>query len=128
MFEGSAVEARIVRRIRRILRPVHPRQTPEDVVFEKLAEYVHDAIELARAMRLEQTRFVSTFPIEAASFQPSRHSTGGEEQSGSVRICVFPGIIKQEMYLGTSTAADISIFKARVHLQSAFEHLAVQVN
>jgi len=74
-------------------------------------------------MRLEQARFVSTFPIQAASFQASRHSTGGEDQSGPIRMCIFPGIIKQGMFLGASTPADISIFKARVHLESAFDHL-----
>jgi len=127
MFDGSVVETRVLRRIRRILRPIHPRDSPDDEIFEKLQEYIHDAIELAVAMRLEQARFVSTFPIQAASYQPSRHSTGGEEQSGAVRMCIFPGIIKQSMFLGTSTAADISIFKARVHLESVFEHLRLNV-
>jgi hypothetical protein len=123
MFDGSAVEGRVVRRIRRILRQVLPRESPDDGIFEKLEEYIHGAVEVAIAMRLEQARFVSTFPIQGAVFQPSRHSTGGEEQSGLVRMCIFPGIIKQGMFLGASTPTDVSIFKARVHLDSAFVHL-----
>lgn len=123
MFDGPAVEGRILRRIRRILRPIHPRETPDDIIFEKLQEYIHNAIDLAITMRLEQARFVSTFPIQAAAFQASRHSTGGEDQSGPIRMCIFPGIIKQTMFLGASTPVDISIFKARVHLESAFEQL-----
>lgn len=123
MFEGETVESRIVRRIKRILRPVHPRESPEDVVFEKLQEYVHNAIEIAVAMRLEQARFVSTFPIQGAAYQLARHSTGGDDQTGAIRMCTFPGIIKQAMFLGASTATDISIFRARVHLDSAFANM-----
>jgi hypothetical protein len=127
MFDGSTVEGRIIRRIKRILNPIHPRETPDDAIFEKLEEYAHAAVVIAIAMRLEQARFVSTFPIQTAPFQSSRHSTGGEDQSGYVRMCIFPGIIKQGMFLGASTPADISIFKARVHLDSAFVHLKMAI-
>lgn len=123
MFEGASVEPRITRRIKRILRSVHPRDTPEDSIFDKLQEYISSAIEIAIAMRLEQARFVSTFPIQGAAFLPNRHTTGGDEQTGSIRMCTFPGIIKQTMFLGASTPTDISIFKARVHLESAFQNL-----
>jgi hypothetical protein len=123
MFEGEAVESRIVRRIKRILRAIHPRDSPDDAIFEKLQEYVRHAIEIAVAMRLEQARFVSTFPIQGAAYQPARHSTGGDDQTGAIRMCTFPGIIKQAMFLGASTATDISIFRARVHLESAFANM-----
>lgn len=123
MFDGPAVQTRIFRRIKRILRPVHPRDLPDDAVFEKLQQYLGDAIEIAVAMRLEQTRFVSTFPIQGATYAAARHTTGGEEQTGPIRMCTFPGIIKQSMFLGASSSSDISIFKARVHLESSFQHL-----
>jgi hypothetical protein len=123
MFDGASVEGRITRRIKRILRSVHPRDSPDDAIFDKLQEYINSAIEIAIAMRLEQARFVSTFPIEGAAFLPNRHTTGGDEQTGSIRMCTFPGIIKQAMFLGASTPTDISIFKARVHLESAFQSL-----
>ena len=123
MFDGSAVEGRLMRRIKRVLRPLHPRDVPDDAIFEKLQEYIGDAIEIAVAMRMELVRFVSAFPIEGATYQPARHSTGGEEQTGPIRMCTFPGIIKQAMFLGASTNSDISIFRARVHLESAFQHL-----
>ena len=127
MFDGPAVQSRIVRRIKRILRPVHPRDIPDDIVFDKLQEYIGDAIEIAVAMRLEQTRFVSTFPIQGAAYQQSRHSTGGEDQTGAIRMCTFPGIIKQAMFLGASLPSDISIFRARVHLDSTFQHLKLDL-
>lgn len=123
MFDGPAVQTRIVRRIKRILRPVYPRELPDDVVFDKLQDYISDAIEISVAMRLEQTRFVSTFPIQGAAYQAGRHSTGGEEQTGPIRMCTFPGIIKQSMFLGASLPTDVSIFRARVHLESAFQHM-----
>jgi len=123
MFDGPAVQNRIVRRIKRILRPIYPRELVDDAIFEKLQDYIGDAIEIAVAMRLEQARFVSTFPIQGAAYQAVRHTTGGEEQSGPIRICTFPGIIKQNMFLGASVPTDISIFRARVHLESAFQHL-----
>jgi hypothetical protein len=123
MFDGAAVQARIVRRIARILRQIHPREHPEDAIFEKLQDYTNDAFAIAVEMRLEQDRFVSLFPTQGASFQTARHSTGGEEQSGLIRICTFPGIIKQTMFLGVSAVDDVSIFKARVHLNSTFQHL-----
>lgn len=123
MFDGASVEGRITRRIKRILRSVYPRDTPEDAIFDKLQEYINSAIELAIAMRLEQARFVSTFPIQGAAFLPNRHTTGGNEQTGLIRMCTFPGIIKQAMFLGASTSTDVSIFKARVHLESAFQNL-----
>lgn len=127
MFDGPAVQTRIVRRIKRILRPIYPRELPDDAIFEKLQDYIGDAIEISVAMRLEQARFVSTFPIQGAGYQAARHTTGGEEQSGPIRMCTFPGIIKQAMFLGASTATDISIFRARVHLESAFQHLKLTV-
>jgi hypothetical protein len=123
MFEGAAVESRIVRRMKRILRPVYPRDSPDDAIFDKLQEYIGSAIEIAVAMRLEQARFVSTFPIQGAAYQPMRHSTGGDDQTGAIRMCTFPGIIKQAMFLGASTPTDISIFRARVHLDSAFQNM-----
>jgi hypothetical protein len=123
MFDGSGVQTRIVRRIKRILRPVYPRDLPDDTVFDKLQEYIGDAVEIGVAMRLEQARFVSTFPIQGAAYQPARHTTGGEEQIGPIRMCTFPGIIKQTMFLGASMPTDISIIRARVHLESAFQHL-----
>ena len=123
MFEGPAVQTRIVRRIKRILRPIYPRELPDDAIFEKLQDYISDAIEIAVTMRLEQARFVSTFPIQGAGYQAARHTTGGEEQTGPIRMCTFPGIIKQTMFLGASMPTDISIFRARVHLESAFQHL-----
>ena len=123
MFDGPAVQTRIVRSIKRILRPVYPRELQDDSIFDKLQDYIGDAIEIAVAMRLEQARFVSTFPIQGAAYQAARHSTGGEEQSGPIRMCTFPGIIKQAMFLGASMPADISVFRARVHLESAFQHL-----
>jgi hypothetical protein len=123
MFEGTSVEGRITRRIKRILRSVHPRDIPDDAIFDKLQEYISSAIEIAIAMRLEQARFVSTFPIQGAAFLPNRHTTGGDEQTGAIRMCTFPGIIKQTMFLGASTSTDISIFKARVHLESSFQKL-----
>ena len=127
MFDGPGVQSRIVRRIKRILRPVHPRDAPDDAVFDKLQEYIVDAIEIAVAMRLEQARFVSTFPIQGAAYQPSRHSTGGEDQVGAIRMCTFPGIIKQAMFLGASLPSDISIFRARVHQDSTFQHLKLDL-
>jgi len=123
MFDGAAVQARIVRRIRRILRQIYPRDNPDDAIFDKFQDYMNDAFAIAMAMRLEQDRFVSTFPTQGASFHPARHSTGGEEQSGLIRLCTFPGVIKQTMFLGASTPEDISIFRARVYLDSAFQHL-----
>jgi hypothetical protein len=127
MFDGAAVEGRFLRRIKRILRPIHPRDTPDDAIFDKLQEYVNNAIEIAVTMRMEQARFVSTFPIQGAPFSAARHSTGGEEQSGPIRMCTFPGIIKQAMFLGASAPSDISIFKARVHLESTFHHLELNL-
>ena len=127
MFDGASVEGRITRRIKRILRSVHPRDTPDDSIFDKLQEYINSAIEIAISMRLEQARFVSTFPIQGAAFLPNRHTTGGDEQTGSIRMCTFPGIIKQTMFLGASTSTDISIFKARVHLESAFQNLPLSL-
>lgn len=127
MFDGPAVQIRIVRRIKRILRPVCPRELLDDAIFDKLQEYMSDAVQIAVAMRLEQTRFVSTFPIQGAVYQPARHSTGGEEQSGSIRMCTFPGIIKQAMFLGASMPTDISIFRARVQLESSFQHLKLSL-
>jgi hypothetical protein len=123
MFDGAAVESRIVRRVKRILRPVYPRDTLDDSIFEKMQEYIDDAIEIGVSMRLEQSRFVSTFPIQGAAYQTARHSTGGDEQSGAIRICTFPGIIKQSMFLGQTAAGDVTIFRARVHLESSFQHL-----
>jgi hypothetical protein len=118
------VEQRILKHIRRVLRPVYPqKEAPEDAVFEKLREYIRDAIQLSILMRMEQSRFVSAFFTMGADFQPSRHSTGGEEQSGRVRMCIFPGIIKQTLFLGASTPADTSVFLARVHLDSVFSYL-----
>jgi len=70
---------------------------------------------------------VSTFPIQGAAYQPSRHSTGGEDQVGAIRMCTFPGIIKQAMFLGASLPSDISIFRARVHLDSTFQHLKLDL-
>lgn len=128
MFDGKAVEGRIMRRLKRILRPIHPRDSPpDDAIFDKLQEYIAHAIEIAVSMRLEQGRFVSTFPIQGAVFQPPRHSTGGEDQKGAIRMCTFPGIIKQSMFLGASVVSDISIFKARVHLESTFQHLELEL-
>jgi hypothetical protein len=123
MFEGTSVEGRITRRIKRILRSVHPRDIPDDAIFDRLQEYINSSIEIAIAMRLEQARFVSTFPIQGAAFLPNRHTTGGDEQNGAIRMCTFPGIIKQTMFLGASTSTDVSIFKARVHLESSFQKL-----
>ena len=128
MFDGKSVEGRIMRRIKRILRPVHPRDSPPDeAIFDKLSEYINHAVEIAVAMRFEQGRFVSTFPIQGAAYQSARHSTGGEDQSGAIRMCTFPGIIKQAMFLGASMPTDISIFKARVHLESAFQHMKLDL-
>jgi hypothetical protein len=93
------------------------------MIFDKLGDYIGDAVEIAVAMRLEHPRFVSTFPIQGASFQSNRHTIGGDEQTGSIRVCTFPGIIKQQMFLGASLPTDVSIYKARVHLESSFEHL-----
>jgi hypothetical protein len=124
MFDGTAVGSRIFRHLRRILRPIHPKETPDDAIFEKLQEYINQAIEIAVSMRLEQARFVSTFPIRGAAFQNLRHSTGGEEQTGLIRMCTFPGVVKQTNFLGASPA-DMSIFKARVHLQSTFQYLGM---
>ena len=84
---------------------------------------MNDAFAIAVAMRLEQDRFVSMFPTQGASFHPARHSTGGEEQTGLIRLCTFPGVIKQSMFLGASIPEDISIFRARVYLDSTFQHL-----
>ena len=123
MFDGPAVEQRLTRRIKRILRPIYPRETLDEAVFEKLHEYLRDAIEITSVMRLEQARFVSTFPIHGAPYQPQRHTTGGDDQTGNIRICTFPGIIKQAMFLGASTQSDVSVFLARVHLESSFQYL-----
>ena len=112
-----------MKRLRRILRQVYPRELPNDLIFDKLQEYLGDAIEIALTMRLEQTRFVSTFPVQGATFQPQMQSLGGEEQSGPIRMCTFPGIIKQASFLGLSTSSDISIYPARVQLESSFKHL-----
>jgi hypothetical protein len=125
MFDGAAVEFRILRRLKRVLRPIHPREMPDEAIFERLQEYLGDAIEIAISMRLEQARFVSTFPIQGAVFQPHRHSTGGEEQTGLIRMCTFPGVVKQSVFLGASNPTDVSIFKARVHLQSTFQYLGL---
>lgn len=127
MFDGTAVQNRIMRRIKRILRPIYPRELSDDSIFEKLQDYIGDAIEIAVSMRLEQARFVSTFPIQGAAYQAARHSTGGEEQNGPIRMCTFPGIIKQAMFLGASIPSDISIFRARVHLESGFQHLKLKL-
>lgn len=78
-------------------------------------------------MRMEQARFVSAFPIQGATYNAARHTTGGEDQSGPVRLCTFPGIIKQSMFLGASLPSDISIYRARVHLASAFQHLKLDL-
>jgi hypothetical protein len=123
MFDGTAVQARVVRRIKRILRPIYPRDHLDDAIFDKFQDYMNDVFAIAVAMRLEQDRFVSTFPTQGASFQSTRHSTGGEEQTGLIRLCTFPGIIKQTMFLGASTPDDTSIFRARVYLDSTFQHL-----
>jgi hypothetical protein len=117
-----------MRRMKRILRPIHPREVPDEAIFEKLQEYLGNAIEIAIAMRLEQARFVSTFPIQGAPYQAQRHSTGGEDQTGPIRMCTFPGIIKQGMFLGASAASDISVFQARVHLESSFQHLKLDLS
>ena len=127
MFDGSPAEQRLTRRIKRILRPIYPREPLDEAIFEKLHEYLRDAIDIAIAMRLEQARFVSTFPIHGAAYQPQRHSTGGEEQAGAIRICIFPGVIKQAMFLGASTPSDISVFLARVHLESSFQYLKLDL-
>ena len=121
------MQGRLLRRVRRILRPIYPRDLPDDSVFDKLADYIGDAVEIAISMRLERDRFVSTFPIQGATFQSNRHTTGGEEQAGPIRMCTFPGIIKQTMFLGASQPSDISIYKARVHLESSFQHLKLNL-
>lgn len=125
MFDGAAVESRILRHLKRILRPVLPKDLPDDTVFEKLKDYIGDAIEIAISMRLEQARFVSTFPIAGATFQPLRHSTGGEDQTGLIRMCTFPGVVKQSAFLGPAAPTDLTIFKARVHLESNFQYLGL---
>lgn len=122
MFDGSSVEQNIFKSIKCVLRHIYPRAHSDavnDTIFEELKTHLSEAISVAVTMRLESCRFISTFPIKGARFVSQRHSIADENnQSGAIRMCVFPGIIKQKEFLGASKPTDVSIFKANVYLES----------
>lgn len=133
IFDKKNVQGRIFRRIKSIIRHIQPKPSLalNEAIYGELWGLIETATEISISMRLEKARFISSFPISGAVFLAARHYVHGAEdlqQVGSIRMCLFPGIIKQNQFLGASKPTGISIIKARVLLQTKFEYLKLDEN
>lgn len=122
-FDGTIAENRIRKAVARPLARICSKlkSAPDDKsISNSIQNYLYRVAELSKTMRLDLSRYVSTFPIKGANFLSTKHQADMLTGDQLIVLCTFPSIIKQARYLAASSSSDVTIIRARVCLRSKY--------